>query len=151
LIESAASLVSLAPTVLDYAGVDPGPFAFQGPSWKPLLSGGGVGPEPVLVEVDFAPLRLEHQITRTHKKALVVAGHKLIRDDRSGTLELYDLGADPGETRNLSSERPELLERLLPLLEAQLAAAREGSARGEAVEFSEEEIRQLEALGYVDP
>jgi hypothetical protein len=104
----------------------------------------------VLVEVDFVPLRPRH-FTSVHKKAVVFGRHKLIRDDRSGRLELYDLHADPTETRDLSSERPELVDHLLPLLEAQLAAARTGSARGEAVEFSEEEIRQLEALGYVDP
>jgi arylsulfatase A-like enzyme len=149
-IDSAVSLVSLAPTVLDYAGVDPGPFDFQGPSWRSLLSGSGASPGAVLVEVDFVPLRPRH-FTSVHKKAVVVGRHKLIRDDRSGRLELYDLRADPGETRDLSPERPELVERLLPLLEAQLGAASAGSARSEAVEFSEEEIRQLEALGYVDP
>jgi arylsulfatase A-like enzyme len=145
------SLVSLAPTVLDFAGADPGRSEFQGPSWRPLLSGSGAGLDAVLLEVDFVPLRPQRFVRKVHKKALVVGRHKLIRDDRSGRLELYDLDADPGETRDLSSERADLVEHLLPLLEAQLAAAREGSTPGEAVQFSEEEIRQLQALGYVDP
>jgi hypothetical protein len=97
------------------------------------------------------PLRPERLVTKAHKKALVVGRHKLIRDDRSGRLELYDLHADPGETHDVSSERSDLVERLLPLLEAQLTAARAGSARAEAAQFTEEEIRQLQALGYVDP
>ena len=38
----------------------------------------------------------------------------------NGDVELYDLAADPGETKNLAKERPEITRKL----EAGLSAAR---------------------------
>ncbi len=41
------------------------------------------------------------------------------RDDQTGlpSIQLYDLGADPGETNNLQAEHPEVVKRLTALLE----------------------------------
>jgi hypothetical protein len=50
--------------------------------------------------------------------------HKLIRDHRSRTLELYDVAADPGEHRSLAYEQPQLAGKLSDLLEAYEAWAR---------------------------
>ncbi len=72
-VDALVSLVSLTPTVLDYAGVRAEPAAASGRSWRPLLEGRALAPLPVLLEVDFVPLRPERQVKRAHKKA-VVAG-----------------------------------------------------------------------------
>jgi Tfp pilus assembly protein PilF len=60
--------------------------------------------------------------------------------------ELYDLAADPGETRNLAAERPERAAALDRLVEEQVEAG-----RPVAPSFSPdaEERAQLEALGYL--
>ena len=47
--------------------------------------------------------------------------YKLIHWHTGGPLELYDLAADPGETRNLGAERPEVLRDLAERLERVLA------------------------------
>lgn len=58
--------------------------------------------------------------------------------------ELYDLPRDPGETRNLAGERPELLRRLARRLpaESELGDARRPDA-------TPEEVARLRSLGYL--
>lgn len=75
--------------------------------------------------------------------------------------ELYDLRADPAELEDLAARRPEKLQELLQVL-AHAREQRAGSAGGDLVhgggdggagsapELSEEELRDLEKLGYVD-
>jgi hypothetical protein len=36
---------------------------------------------------------------------------KAVRPPRGGAVELYDLGVDPSESRNLAAEKPELVKR----------------------------------------
>jgi arylsulfatase A-like enzyme len=48
---------------------------------------------------------------------------KLIRNDDDGSLELYDLAADPGETRDLAAARPEMARTLNAQLEAWLKSS----------------------------
>jgi arylsulfatase A-like enzyme len=67
--------------------------------------------------------------------------------------ELYDLARDPGETRNVASERPEAVEylwmesRALRSLEEALRARVGG---GRKVELSPQDREALRALGYVE-
>ena len=68
---------------------------------------------------------------------------------------LFDLRTDPREARNLAEERPEDLERLRRLIEAQqeldrkLARRFDRSTRGENPGLTTEEKRRLRALGYL--
>ena len=55
--------------------------------------------------------------------ALVVGGEKLVRFYESGTLELYDLEANPRERKDLSAERAERAAELDALLTRHLEAA----------------------------
>ena len=50
--------------------------------------------------------------------AMVAGDYKLIEFFEDGSLELYDLEIDPGETRNLAAETPELTRRLHEMLKA---------------------------------
>lgn len=53
-------------------------------------------------------------------QALRMEDWKAVRTEPNGELELYDLGEDPGERRNLAAEHPEVLEEM----ERRLAEAR---------------------------
>ncbi len=95
--------LDLAPTVLDLLGLPPHP-AFQGIS---LLG----PPDP------DRSLHLVCQTPMTTQYAIVRRGWKLILDVRHQRTELYNLESDPGETQDLSDQRPavhrELQDRLL--------------------------------------
>ena len=65
--------------------------------------------------------------------------------------ELYDLAHDPGETKDLSRVRPDVLERLRRVLEREKGrarAAREEARPGVRPQLSEEALRALGDLGY---
>ena len=88
------SLVDLAPTFL--AACDfPIPGAMQGVNQWPVWTGAAASARDEVI-VEF-----RHQPTRVHLRTLVMARHKLTiyRDQSYG--ELFDLGADPDERRNL--------------------------------------------------
>ncbi|RMH44005.1 MAG: hypothetical protein D6689_03650 [Deltaproteobacteria bacterium] len=83
------STVDLGPTVLDLFGL-PTPPHFMGQSLVPLIAGRDVRLT--------RPIAAEGRL----KQALVTRdGIKAIRDLRHGTLEAYDLRADPRELRNI--------------------------------------------------
>ena len=71
----------------------------------------------------------------------------------SGRFELYDLAHDPGETRDLSAQRPETVEYLW--MESRVRRAAEEAFRlqvgtGRKVELSPADREALRALGYVE-
>jgi arylsulfatase A-like enzyme len=103
-IDTPVSLIDLGPTVLDWFGV-PTPAAFMGESLVPLLRGQERSfQRPIVSETGL-------------KQAMLFAdGRKVIRDLRRQTLELYDLGVDPGELVNLSDDvDPDQEEHVLSL------------------------------------
>jgi arylsulfatase A-like enzyme len=141
-VDGPVSLVALMPTLLDLMDVDASALRFQAPSFAPLLSGSAPGePEVLFCEVDF-------DSWDAHQKGIVVGDSKLIRDDRSGSIELYDLAADPGERSDLAPAVPELVARLVTILDQQARLAREGAGAAQQRAISDEELEQLRALGY---
>ena len=80
---------------------------------------------------------------------------KLIESSQ-GSVELFDLGTDPGERQNLQTEKPRRLRELTAALEAWRAEVaphavprvNDPLASGQTVELSPEEIQRLLALGY---
>jgi arylsulfatase A-like enzyme len=87
----------------------------------------------------------------TRRRALVKGAFKLIADEISGEVELYDLENDPGERRNLAGERGEQAAAMKRRIE-QLVAAFESAALPAGAEVSAEEAeasrRRLEQIGY---
>ena len=131
-------LVDVAPTVLELLGAPPLP-APHARSLVPLVEGRPAGaPPPAYAEtllpkfyMNWAPLR-----------ALRDGRYKLIDAPRP---ELYDLSADPGESRNLYAERAPLAAALRQGLE-RLATA------GDAMSLQtldREAMEKLAALGYI--
>lgn len=98
-VREPVSLVDLGPTILDLMGA-PTPGQFMGQSLTPFLR----GESPRLTRPILAEGRL--------KRAMVFPdGVKVITDERHGTIEVYDLRADPEETRNLFNEESETAGR----------------------------------------
>jgi Flp pilus assembly protein TadD len=129
--------VDVLPTVLDVLGFE-APAGLPGRSLRPLLAGRRGESGPSYLEALSASLN---------------RGWAPLHGLRDGGLkyidlpipELYDLGADPGETRNLAASRPGALDRLRERL-GRLRAGEVGIAR---VAESRETVERLRALGYV--
>ncbi|HEX2464924.1 MAG TPA: sulfatase [Thermoanaerobaculia bacterium] len=85
---------------------------------------------------------------QARERTLRTALYKLVERPRpqgGWRPELYDLEADPGETRDLAAERPELTERLRGQLDAAFAAVEPPRA----LELEPRELEALRALGYL--
>jgi arylsulfatase A-like enzyme len=138
-------LLDLAPTVLDLLGLRPG-AEMQGRSFQGPLLGGAEQGRPVFV-------------TRTNPEAdlaaVVIGRSKLIYRLDTGSSELFDLAADPGEVVDLSSREPGIRDQLLMILQAHLGEVDRvrrrlaGGKTVEPVDLNPTERNQLRALGYI--
>jgi len=142
-----ASLVDLAPTLLELLGVTP-PRDIHGRSLVPYLSQPKRGDD----EVVFAEL-----VKRRKGKRLVMARSGMRKwiwhEPPTPPTEVYDLATDPGEKRNLPT--PELLaegEALRRRYEAlgKGATLRPGPAATTAPTLDPETQKKLKALGYAE-
>ena len=133
------SVVDLAPTLLALAGLEPTPGQV-GRDLSPLLSGEGTLGERALYCESLYPTKFD------------CAGLRGLRRGRWKYLwtaepELYDLGDDPAEARDVHADRPELASALhadlMRLLERSGAPARDGAAPADA-----EGLARVQALGY---
>jgi arylsulfatase A-like enzyme len=66
-----------------------------------------------------------------------------------GRDELYDIAADPGETRNLIAAEPHIAQELREKLEAWLKSFDGSGSRGETVDLDQVVLKRLEDLGYL--
>jgi arylsulfatase A-like enzyme len=137
-VTSPVSLVDVVSTVLDTLGLE-APNGLDGESLQPLFDGRTVlGERPMFFETSRS--------LRTPTLEGVRRGsHKLVLDVSTGERALYDLAADPGETRDLSAERPEIAARL----EEDLRWIQDQRRRAETRELSDEAKERLRALGYL--
>ena len=94
-------LDDLAPTVLDLAGVDR-PAGMQARSLLDVLEGGDAHRADVYCE--YYNAMPWHRDPEAHATMVRTDRHKLVVYHGIGEGELYDLTADPGETRNLWNE-----------------------------------------------
>jgi arylsulfatase A-like enzyme/cytochrome c-type biogenesis protein CcmH/NrfG len=139
-VDEQVRLVDVMPTVLERLGV-PASAAVQGRSLVPLTRGERLGltawSETYYPRYHYGWSQLE---------ALRDGRFKLVAAPRP---ELYDLRADPHETRDLSAAEPERVAaftRVLDELRTRLAG-RAAAAGPQAVDRETEE--RLQALGYV--
>ena len=139
-IDAPVSLVDLLPTVLDLLNV-PDPMNRSGRSLVPLLDAERSTAPPPIVAATFRPG------AREDLEAVIVGEHKLILAERSGRIELYDLGQDPAENTNQAADQEDRVSDLRDLLEAEINAAITYEA--DDLELSEEDLQRLRALGYV--
>jgi arylsulfatase A-like enzyme len=158
-IDAIVEHVDLLPTIASFAGRGDALRAqaqpIQGRSLVPLLAGEPPGDLPErsafiqrriyeeedrrspLVALDFEPGAKFALVERRWKYI-----HRSIGDD-----ELYDLSADPFETRNLAQRRPELAEGMKGRLLARVRELR-SDAGPDAEAVDAETTERLRALGY---
>jgi arylsulfatase len=130
----------LLPTVLAAFGL-PAPPGLRGHD----LRVAGAPEREIFAEIELPFVR------GGRRTSLVRDGFRIVHNRPAGSFELYDLTADPAETRDLAGDAAHA-SRLAALREALLRLEAEDRLRvgaAPAPALSEEERRNLEALGYV--
>ena len=136
--------IDVAPTILDLLGAPVLPRA-QGASLAAVVRGGepSSGSLPAYGE----SLEAHLQLGLSRLRSLCVDGWKYIFSTEP---ELYHLATDPGETRNLIAEQPQLAAEMHAELQALIAGAPVPPQGEDAtVRLGPAEAARLEALGYV--
>jgi arylsulfatase A-like enzyme len=160
-IREVVSLMDVAPTVLDLAGIA-SPASFEGRSLRPVmrLARQWMGVMPFVqalfhksaghVPEAYSELlrRADSTVPPTHTRSLVVGSHKLVVD-AGGAATFYDLETDRGE------RHPAVLtERDRRTLEEAMAAIAERAGRhvspARTAPLDEQTRERMRALGYAD-
>jgi arylsulfatase A-like enzyme len=144
-------LVDLVPTVLEILEV-PAPPDLAGRSLMPAIEGVEEPSRPVFLEAG----RVEPSQRAVRRGPWKLVHFRSARERgqlRRSEWELYHLGEDPGEERNVIGQHPEVAAELRAALEdySRTAAASDGPADVLEEEDLDPEIRdQLRALGYLE-
>jgi arylsulfatase A-like enzyme len=135
------SSLDLAPTLLELLGV-PIPPGFQGRNLLRVA----LDPEAAIVSLGgYGTDKLEQQIGTQFS---VRRGPlRFTINSKDGSQELYDVAADPGETRNLIASPPADVAALQAPIDAVLGRSRMGA---KDQPLTEEQKAALKALGYVE-
>ncbi len=141
--------IDIPPTLLELSGLE-APASFEGRSLAPLLAGESAG--PVLPAFSQSTLYgAEKMAWRTDRWCLIVDQAK----QGAEAVELYDVVADPGQTRDLSRERPEVrdelsraLARFTRELEQRAATIPTPEVRDMGPSTIKKYLESLEKLGY---
>lgn len=139
-IEAPVSLIDIAPTLLDAAGL-PALAGAEGASLMPLIRGAAFTPRPAEYCETFCP---EFDYGHSALRALRTPRWKYILAPQP---ELYDLAQDPEERRNLCTEQPDTARAFAKRLDRYVASAAVPSSR--AIALSPEDLERLQSLGYV--
>jgi len=143
-IKAQVSLVDIPPTILDFLGLPDLDYT-EGISLLPMILG---DEDPV-----DRPAFFEAMAYFGEKKAVSDGRYKYVLTEETGHEELFDLQLDPGETRNLVHDEPDLKLELKGLLMDHLASQRELASiletSGEQAEIDADTRAHLRALGYL--
>lgn len=141
-VESQVSSVDLVPTLSELLG-GAVPGGLHGRSLLTAMLEPGNDPkahaygESMTPNLQFGWSSL-HTI-RTNRYKLIKAPHP----------ELYDLAADPGETRNVYARHPAVVDEMTRRLDRLMAETSKGAPDPEAADLDKETLEGLAALGYV--
>ena len=156
-IASVSRAIDVMPTILDVLGLRRGPGSGQGASLRPRWEGPSRGAPPALSESLARATESKGLRTDRHKYIVFAAPDGTSRRDRSfvprrpAAVELFDLVADPGETRNLLASPDAAATRVAERLNAELwRLVGERRARAETTSLDDETLERLKALGYAE-
>ncbi|TDI12879.1 MAG: tetratricopeptide repeat protein, partial [Acidobacteria bacterium] len=141
-VDSLASLVDVAPTILEVLGLPGSALPAAGRSLLPALQGEEDEPPAVFLE-SWAP-RLDYGWSEL--TAIRDARWKYIRAPRP---ELYDLQADPLELTDLAAAEPERAREYAGKLEALESSISSGHPTAERQQLDPQVRKALESLGYL--
>ena len=133
--------IDILPTILELAGLaDSLPLSADGRSLVPLMEGAELPELPALIET------CQNSREPSSFYGVRIGGYKYAYDanDPKVPEELYDLAADPEETRNLAQALPHKAAELRRLIENHIAQAETG-----AVDMTDE-MSELEMAGLAD-
>ncbi len=138
-VRAPVDLLDVAPTVLALAGI-PAPPTFRGTDLGPLARG-----EASRGRVRF----MATTAIRPRLHSLLVGHLKILRDVARGPVRLYDLAADPGETRDLAAARPRERDALARALADEVARLRQRRWEAPPAPAKGRDRELLRSLGYV--
>lgn len=155
-VETPVQHLDVLPTLLELSGLAI-PQSAQGQSMIPLWNGTpGWRDQPIVSERPGDDHLLTPPPREYSSESLIFDGWKLIyHGSGRGELpefELYDHEKDPGETRDLAADHPEIVKRLAGLLETWRldAVAKRLPNDADAIDsLSDKELERLRSLGYI--
>jgi choline-sulfatase len=140
-VKQQARTIDFLPTLLDLMG-GRAPSSVQGVSLVPLLSG-----KPAATDVSYGEtLYPKMNMNWAELRAIRTNRWKYIRAPRA---ELYDLTADPGETRNVIAQNGPEAQKFEAQLKAAISPGGTGTEKVETAMLDERVMDQLKSLGYL--
>jgi arylsulfatase A-like enzyme len=151
--DAPVQLIDVLPTVFELAGHEV-PAERDGQSLVPIMSGEAIPARPAFAEQITAPgecLRLNlPRECRLDRYSVQTGRFKYVTSKVPAYERLYDVDADPLETRDLLSAHPQETDRHRELLRRYLADAPPVRTPGAIIAPDEATRKRLEALGYLD-
>jgi arylsulfatase A-like enzyme len=129
--------VDAVPTILDYAGIDPSEYEFDGRSLRRLIEGRQDGDPSYAFAMQGA------------RRSVADERYKLRYNARRKEFQLHDLARDPQELFDVLDENPETFVRLQPILHGWETKVAAGASAEELAKIGEEVQERLRALGYL--
>lgn len=151
-VQQRIRLLDLFPTIVELAGVKrPLPDGLEAVSFVPVLKG---------LEQP-RPWYAEGMLYGSTERSLAIGRHRLMWDQQDDVYQLFDVVNDPGELHDLLADLPAEAGRLKSHLEAHAFRLQEDFDRSlreqlaawgqrQRAAESEEELKALRSLGYVD-
>ena len=143
-VDELVTTLDIAPTILRNAGLAP-PVTMQG-HVLPLDTAPTPARDSVFAEEDFEGNVLQAVRTRTWK--LITANQGNPRG--LAAEELYEVGPDPKESKNLASERPTEREEMRAALGRRTLEAKAHAGSGATTDVDSATKERLKALGYAE-
>ena len=141
-VEEPASLLDVAPTILQYLGISQ-PQQFQGRSLLELPGGKVQSPAR---EIYSESLYAQDHLDCSPLRSLRVGRYKFIEAPKP---ELYDVARDPGEHHNIFADKKALALSLRERLLALRSRYSSGARAGQQNPVDSETLNRLSSLGYL--
>ena len=150
-IDGVVRMVDFAPTILDFVGLKGESADMEGVSLRPMTR----GRDPSSLTAYFSTIKFG--VVRDSRWKYRI--NKQPQEDGEPTEWLFDIVADPMERTDLSTDRPDVLEKMrqqyrnhVEHLRGRVAHAEAGAVvdSGEVDPETTEHLEALEALGYIN-